>query len=59
MEKTGFRREKARRSQAGFFPFFVFYELSDPFSERESDAKCQCILAKAETDTLVMAEVSG
>ena len=31
VEKTGFRREKARRSQAGFFPFFVFYELSDPF----------------------------
>lgn len=29
------------------------------FPERESDAKCQCIPAKAETDTLVMAEVSG
>ena len=59
VEKTGFRREKARRSQAGFSLFSSFTNYLTLFSERESDAKCQCIPAKAETDTLVMAEVSG
>ena len=54
---SGVKKQDVRRPVFSLFSSFTNYLTL--FSERESDAKCQCILAKAETDTLVMAEVSG
>ncbi|EHH01446.1 hypothetical protein HMPREF9441_00656 [Paraprevotella clara YIT 11840] len=51
------KKQDVRRPVFSLFSSFTNYLTL--FSERESDAKCQCIPAKAETDTLVMAEVSG
>ena len=58
-EKAGFNREKTRLSRADLPPFFVFYELLDPFFVQESGCKMSVNCCKGKTDKSVMAEVSG